>query len=56
MAFQDARVPTRIVTASSVGSINAASFATHADGLVGKVVAARINRSVLAISEKTRLT
>src|SRR6516225_8668174 len=36
MAFQDARVPTHIVTASSVGSINAASFAAHADGLVGK--------------------
>jgi predicted acylesterase/phospholipase RssA len=36
MAFQDARIPTHIVTASSVGSINAASFAAHADGLVGK--------------------
>src|SRR5215471_6282395 len=36
MAFQDAQVPTHIVTASSVGSINAASFASHADGLVGK--------------------
>jgi predicted acylesterase/phospholipase RssA len=36
MAFQDARVPTHIVTASSVGSINAASFAAHSDGLVGK--------------------
>src|SRR6516165_3637810 len=36
MAFQDARVPTHIVTASSVGSINAASFAAHADGLVGR--------------------
>jgi predicted acylesterase/phospholipase RssA len=36
MAFQDAQVPTHIVTASSVGSINAASFAAHADGLVGK--------------------
>jgi predicted acylesterase/phospholipase RssA len=36
MAFQDAQVPTHIVTASSVGSINAASFASHAEGLVGK--------------------
>jgi len=36
MAFQDARIPTHIVTASSVGSINAASFAAHAEGLVGK--------------------
>lgn len=36
MAFQDAAVPTHIITASSVGSINAASYAAHADGLVGK--------------------
>src|SRR6516162_5416705 len=36
MAFQDAQVPTHIITASSVGSINAASYASHADGLVGK--------------------
>src|SRR5579864_6180752 len=36
MAFQDAGVPTHIITASSVGSINAASYAAHADGLVGK--------------------
>lgn len=36
MAFQDAKVPTHIVTASSIGSINAASFAAHAEGLVGK--------------------
>jgi predicted acylesterase/phospholipase RssA len=36
MAFQDAQVPTHIITASSVGSINAASYAAHADGLVGK--------------------
>src|SRR6516164_5969750 len=36
MAFQDARVPTHIITASSVGSINAASYASHSDGLVGK--------------------
>src|SRR5260370_32437215 len=36
MAFQDAQVPTHIITASSVGSINAASYAAHAEGLVGK--------------------
>src|SRR5436305_2788595 len=36
MAFQDAQVPTHIIAATSVGSINAASFAAHADGLVGK--------------------
>jgi predicted acylesterase/phospholipase RssA len=36
MAFQDAEVPTHILTASSIGSINAASFAAQADGLVGK--------------------
>jgi predicted acylesterase/phospholipase RssA len=36
MAFQDARVPTHIITASSVGSINAASYASHSEGLVGK--------------------
>jgi predicted acylesterase/phospholipase RssA len=36
MAFQDARVPTHIITATSVGSINAASYAAEADGLVGK--------------------
>ncbi|HLW54959.1 MAG TPA: patatin-like phospholipase family protein [Candidatus Angelobacter sp.] len=36
MAFQDAAVPTHIITASSVGSINAASYASHADGLIGK--------------------
>src|SRR5215813_5567533 len=36
MAFQDAAVPTHIITASSVGSINAASYAAHAEGVVGK--------------------
>jgi predicted acylesterase/phospholipase RssA len=36
MAFQDAQVPTHIVTATSIGSINAASFAAHSEGLVGK--------------------
>src|SRR5262245_14555206 len=36
MAFQDAQIPTHIITASSVGSINAASYASHSDGLVGK--------------------
>src|SRR5215467_16209363 len=36
MAFQDAEIPTHIITASSVGSINAASYASHSEGLVGK--------------------
>ena len=36
MAFQDAQVPTHIITATSVGSINAASYAAYADGLIGK--------------------
>ncbi|MCU1255483.1 MAG: hypothetical protein JWM83_1782 [Candidatus Angelobacter sp.] len=36
MAFQDAQVPTHIIAATSVGSINAASFAAHAEGLVGR--------------------
>src|SRR5882762_5823196 len=36
MAFQDAQVPTHIIAATSVGSINAASYASHAEGLVGK--------------------
>jgi predicted acylesterase/phospholipase RssA len=35
MAFQDARVPTHIITSTSVGSINAASYVSHSDGLVG---------------------
>src|SRR5215469_6494520 len=36
MAFQDAQVPTHIITASSVGSINAASYAAYAEGYIGK--------------------
>src|SRR5215472_12720689 len=35
MAFHDAQVPTHIITATSVGSINAASYAAHSDGYVG---------------------
>jgi predicted acylesterase/phospholipase RssA len=35
MAFQDAQVPTHILTATSVGSINAASYAAQAKGLIG---------------------
>lgn len=35
LAFQDARLPTHIITATSVGSINAASFAAHSDTQVG---------------------
>ncbi len=36
MAFQDASVPTHIITASSIGSINAASYASHSEGHIGK--------------------
>jgi predicted acylesterase/phospholipase RssA len=36
MAFQDAEVPTHILAATSIGSINAASFAAHAEGVVGR--------------------
>src|SRR5262245_41711243 len=36
MAFQDAEVPTHVIAATSVGSINAASYAAHAEGLGGR--------------------
>jgi predicted acylesterase/phospholipase RssA len=36
MAFQDAKVPTHIIAATSVGSINAASFAAYSEGMIGK--------------------
>lgn len=36
MAFQDAGIPTHILAATSIGSINAASYAAHSVGLVGK--------------------
>src|SRR5882762_5207464 len=39
MAFQDAQVPTHIIAATSVGSINAASFAAHSEGLIGRAEA-----------------
>ena len=35
LAFQDAGLPTHIITATSVGSINAASYAALPEGLVG---------------------
>lgn len=35
LAFQDARLPTHTIVGSSVGSINAASFAAQSDTLVG---------------------
>jgi predicted acylesterase/phospholipase RssA len=35
MAFQDAGLPTHILSATSVGSINAASYAAHSNTLVG---------------------
>ncbi|HEY3769716.1 MAG TPA: patatin-like phospholipase family protein [Candidatus Angelobacter sp.] len=36
MAFQDAEVPTHVIAATSVGSINAASYAAHSEGLIGR--------------------
>jgi predicted acylesterase/phospholipase RssA len=35
LAFQDAQMPTHIIAATSVGSINAASYASHSETLVG---------------------
>jgi predicted acylesterase/phospholipase RssA len=35
MAFHDAGIPTHIITATSVGSINAASYAAESTGLIG---------------------
>jgi predicted acylesterase/phospholipase RssA len=35
MAFHDAAIPTHIIAATSVGSINAASYAAHSTGFVG---------------------
>ena len=35
LAFQDAALPTPLITASSIGSINGASYAAHAVGQVG---------------------
>lgn len=35
LAFQDARLPTHILAATSIGSINAASYAGHSKTLVG---------------------
>ena len=35
LAFQDAQLPTHIITAASIGSINAASYAAHSETLVG---------------------
>lgn len=35
LAFQDGRVPTHIITATSIGSINAASYAANSETLVG---------------------
>jgi predicted acylesterase/phospholipase RssA len=35
LAFQDARLPTHILTSTSIGAINAASYASHAHGFVG---------------------
>jgi predicted acylesterase/phospholipase RssA len=35
LAVQDAAVPTELITATSIGAINGASFAAHAEGFVG---------------------
>lgn len=35
LAFQDAHLPTHILTSTSIGAINAASYASHARGYVG---------------------
>ncbi len=35
LAFQDAGLPTHIITATSIGSINAASFASHSNSVIG---------------------
>jgi predicted acylesterase/phospholipase RssA len=35
LAFQDARLPTHILTSTSIGAINAASYAGHGRGYVG---------------------
>ena len=35
LAFQDARLPTHILTSTSIGAINAASYAGHGRGFVG---------------------
>ncbi len=51
MAFQDAEVPTHVITASSVGSINAASFAAQAKGLVGN--AERLVQSWIELTPAT---
>jgi predicted acylesterase/phospholipase RssA len=39
LAFQDAELPTPIVTATSIGGINAASYVAHSDTLVGNAEA-----------------
>ncbi len=39
LAFQDAGLPTHILTSTSIGSINAASYAAHSEGYVGKAEA-----------------
>lgn len=36
MAFQDAEVPTHVIAATSIGSINAATYAAYSEGLVGR--------------------
>src|SRR5271168_226672 len=39
LAFQDAQIPTHIIAATSIGSINAAGFAGNSDTLVGNAEA-----------------
>jgi len=35
LAFQDAQLPTHILTSTSIGAINAASYAAHGRGFYG---------------------
>ncbi len=39
LAFQDARVPTHILTATSIGAINAGAYAAHSSGPIGNAEA-----------------
>ena len=45
MAFADAEVPTHIITATSIGSINAASYAGDCNGCVGNAENLEIGRA-----------
>lgn len=51
LAFQDAGLPTHIITATSIGSINAAAYVAHGKGLVGSAEALVSSWSRLTASE-----